>query len=280
MKKILSFLTIAAVALGMISCNDEQLSQFRVEIKDLSATAVTFEMFTADPEARYIAGVDFKNTFLIAPEASAEALSDFQVRQGYDVWELDFNLLPETEYVWYAQRVDEQLNPIGEIEYKSFKTPAIEVREPELEPGEVSMVEKLEGEVTVPDLPEGMDIPYRAFVLTAAYVDPETQGRTSVEMGLYGADLIGKFGTEQIGRSFRYDNAKIVGEIENQEPITALIYKADLRSRYDGKADRYIFEGYVTVFCPDWFYDEKTGEPYGSKLPFKAVCEKVIAKEK
>jgi len=277
MKKILSYIVFGAMVLFMAGCNEgnvADLKHFKVNIDDISYESVEFEIETTDPNLLYVAGIDYKNTFFRLRESSIEALANFQERKGDSHMEIEHLLIPETEYVWYAIIIDENGDKIGDVEYMSFKTPAIEIREPEKEEGKVNIAEYLRGVVYVP---EENDVPYNAFAIVAECTHLDEKAEAS--LGFIGQDLLSSYNTEDLGRSFCYMNPCLTYTRSGQDPIAADIYKADIKGSHDDKTDRYIFEGYVIVFNQEMFYDEE-GNPWGAKIPVRINCEKKVAEPK
>ena len=135
MKKIYSILAIAAVVLGMASCNNNEtnLNRFKITVDNIKATTAHVTITPPNDQMYYTKLMLNEATFkwYQAQEAGlAEALKWFDAGQGAyeDVWDV----YPNTKFVICVAEKDEQASQTiqGEVEYKGFKTPSMEFELP------------------------------------------------------------------------------------------------------------------------------------------------------
>ena len=154
MKKIVWLLSAAVIALGMVSCGNKNKStdpevkgtDFVLRVSDITATSANVTVLPADTNATYYIGIE-PSANLSADVLNIDSLADmadwyinFTISYGemygekytYD----DFlyqgkiegkdgavdELLPETEYILYAFKMNNKGQASGELAYVAFKT--------------------------------------------------------------------------------------------------------------------------------------------------------------
>lgn len=135
MKKNLFILALAAVVLGMASCNnnDVNLKRFNITVDEITATSAHIVVTPPDEQLYYV-GFPFNiatyNWYKAQPEGVKEALKYFAPGQGTD--DLTLNLYPNTKYVLCVGEMNKETSSIvGDVEYAQFQTPAMEAQLPE-----------------------------------------------------------------------------------------------------------------------------------------------------
>jgi hypothetical protein len=154
MKKIIGILSIALVALGFISCKGGKNSSepemkgkdFTIKVSSITATTANLEVLPKDESALYYIGVE-PSADLDASRLNIDTLSqdaDWYIQITialYGVYGEDMSyedclfkgkitgedglvdeLMPETEYIVYAFKMDTTGKASGEMAYVAFKT--------------------------------------------------------------------------------------------------------------------------------------------------------------
>lgn len=151
MKKILSFVAAAVIALSFASCNEngpvnpeKKDVTFTIAVSEIGATSATFEVTPSDTNVYYywtvFSAADIKGLAIdtvaakqmaaeLEDEATFESLiDDYMIVKGVDKYTYT-TFMPETEYVAIAFCVDSALNVVGKAASKSFTTTQLVISE-------------------------------------------------------------------------------------------------------------------------------------------------------
>ena len=150
MKKILSFLFVGLVALGMFSCKpkpeEPENKEFTILVDSITSTTAYVKVTPADAAQLYFWSVfDTKDVATAEDNAILTDISEliddyiaYYQTMGYEVTVFDFldkgesfykfeTLSPTTDYTVCAVKFDNNGKPFGEVAKKNFSTPKMEI---------------------------------------------------------------------------------------------------------------------------------------------------------
>lgn len=251
MKKIFNFVAMTAVVLMMASCNDDvNLKKFKIETENISYSEVNGQISfvnqnEVDPYFAY--GIEFKNTFLRNKADIRANLKTVAYDKGrYSTSGCDFyDLLPETEYVIYACKTDEDDNPIGDLEYITVKTNSSkESTTQRFSDNEgKSSFEQIEGTVEQHD----------GMLRIRTQVEDEYGGLDKLQLIFYSSSFNGSFGINDLLRSYYKDeNSYIVYQNASDRAKGKFterfgIINLSIQGSYNAEKAKYIYEGWIIV---------------------------------
>lgn len=249
MKKSLSILAIAAVVLGMASCNNEDvnLKRFQLAVDNITATSAHIVITPPDEQMAYsyfLFNEATYNWYKAQEDGVKSALALFVHSQGTndDTWE---NIYPNSKYVLCVGEKDTVKGTIvGDVEYIRFRTPAKEAKLPDfIEEGQEHL--EMTGEYAT--IADG-----RIVSISGKYPIPEGNGQT---MNLYlyfvSDKSTGHFTTDDL---FSYVFVVSSISIDDSEGKTLEGYAvcgADLQGTYNATTGKNEYKGTVDFRTKD-----------------------------
>ena len=258
MKRILSFVAIVAVLLGMASCNkkdDVQVQKFKITVENVSTTSAYISIVPPTEETPYKVTIISKNLF--DPNAKdTKAINWWNVRTGTMEEYKQENLVPNTKCVVAAAEVDEEGNIIGGIEYVDFQTETLPYQ----------MAETPNDE-PIHFTGEYYYLPDNGFSSVLGKSEIKDEGVT-LELYLYtiGNKAIGHFTTDDLINYFIII-CHVKATDKNGDSESMLVFGADYNVTYDEATEEYIYEGWV---------DMMESEKQAIRLPFTMNCTEYV----
>jgi hypothetical protein len=248
MKKNLFILALAAVVLGMASCNnnDVNLKRFNITVDEITATSAHIVVTPPDEQLYYV-GFPFNiatyNWYKAQPEGVKEALKYFAPGQGTD--DLTLNLYPNTKYVLCVGEMNKETSSIvGDVEYAQFQTPAMEAQLPEF-------IE--EGQEYLPMTGScGFMADKKIVGFDGEYLLPEGDGEKLVLILYVGSDkLTGHFTTDDLIEFIFITSHVTIKDSEGNNLEGYAVCGADLTGKFNDATEKYEYKGTVDIYTED-----------------------------
>lgn len=247
MKKILSFVAIAAVILGMASCNNEDvnLKRFNITVDEITATSAHIVVTPPDEQMYYVEfpfNIATYNWYKAHEEGVKEALKIFEPGQGKD--DLTLNLFPNTKYVLCVGEMDKETSSIvGDVESVQFQTKSMEAKLPEF-------VE--EGQEYLPMNGSCGFLVDKLVVLAGEYLLPDGDGEKLV-LNFYAVSdkLTGHFTTDDLFSFIFVTSYLTVEDSEGKSLDGYAVCGADLTGTYNTATGKNEYKGTVDIYTED-----------------------------
>ena len=254
MKKILSFVAIVAVLLGMASCNkkdDVKVQKFKITVEDIDETSAYITVEAPTEDMMYKVIVMPKNVF--------DYVDLPHNNEWMDVWEesygnVDFKadkLYPGNKYVVGVIEWDADGNYVGEMESVNFRTKEVEYEWADTPNGE-----------PIPFVGGLYDYPEYDNITSYGDYEIEEEGIT-VELVLrtVGHRKTGHFTTDDL-YNFHVTFCYMESDDLGGESEVIDVSGADYNVTYDEATQEYHYEGWVDLL-------EGT---HATRLPFTMTC--------
>ena len=258
MKKILSIFAVAAVVLGMASCNsndpESKTKRFNIEVSNIAATTADLAVTPKDEQMSYAAGFITYNQFRnMEQEGLKNMFKDAYASTGKSESKLSF-LLPDTKYTVLACEMAENGEAIGDIEYYTFKTANVEAKMAEFVEDGASL--PFEGEVGT------IQNQFLMTEIIGTYTFPDSETRITLDIVVWGDKKTGSFTSDDLTVF-----AKMVVDVDGEKG-SGYIYRADFTGKHDAASDTYTYEGWCDIML-----DITADECY--RIPFNMTCTPV-----
>lgn len=260
MKKIFSYVAMAAMVLGMASCDENvSINRFKMHAEEVTETSAYVYVTPPDEDMTYVPAVltygSFK-WFKKHENGMENMLVGYSKTHGSTVFEYN-NLVPGTKYVICAAEQDPvSENIVGKVDYVGFVTKNIEAKKMVIQDGELEYV-PMNGLVRF----YGDEKDILSFV--GDYVIPGTDyQRLRIHMFVNSERVVGRFKTDDlIHHSFIAPYLCTVDKA-GEEKDFYVIYKANVVGTFDETSGKTTFKGWVDAY--------KNGDAI--HVPFEMVC--------
>ncbi len=264
MKKIISIIALAAVVLGMASCNhgsnepEAITKRFKITVEDITYTSAYISVEPPTAQTPYKIMIINKNLF--HPDVKdTKASSWWNVTTGPIEDYKQENLFPGTKYVVAAAEVDTEGNIVGEIDYVEFQMQTL--------PYEMA---ETPNDEPIHFTGEHYYLPDNGFSSSIGKCEFEEEG-LKLELRLYtiGDKERGHFTTDDLINYFIV-LCQVKSTDENGDSEALLIVGADYTVKYNDATEELVYNGWV---------DMAKSTTQAIRLPFTMNCTEYVPEE-
>lgn len=265
MKKILSFFAIAALMIGMASCNKDNetnLKRFKVSVENITATTADITITPPDEQTKYC--------FLYVTLGTFNALTSYaggtddmfkytSATVATGTYEGDFEgLPPSNKLVLCISELNEDNEMVGEVEYLRFETKNVKPQMADFS-GEGMTALPMTGKAGF----TGDEM--TTFYIKGSYpLDDESQ--LSLQLVYYAKEATGHFTTDDMITFFFCFSALYESDLNSSSiPLDNVkwVYASDVTGNYNAATDKYEYSGWCDVIIDNKYY----------RTPFTMECE-------
>lgn len=248
MKKILSVFALAAVLLGMASCNndDVKLKRFNITVDNITATSAHVTITPPDEQTEYSYwpfNQATYNWYKTQEDGVKSALKIFVASKGTydDTWS---NMFPNTKYVLCVGEKDEETGTmVGDVEYIRFQTPAMEAKLPEF-------VEN--GQDYLPMVGEYANVTDKLISIDGEYLIPDGDGeKLALRLYLVSDKFTGHFTTDDMFSFLFLTSYLTIEDSEGKSLEGYVVCGADLTGKFNDATEKYEYKGTVDIYTED-----------------------------